>query len=157
MAVDIVRMTGEDALYVAQHMRENDAREINATRWDDTPWRFAVDCASLPGVSWCALLDGEPVVIGGIACHQPGLGQAWMVGTEKFAQVAVKLTRFSRDVISRMLRDDSDINRIQAFSAAFHEESHAWLKAVGLNAITALPKYGKGGEDFLIFYGLREG
>lgn len=157
MAVDIVRLTGEDALYVAQRMRENDAREVYATRWDETPWRFAVDCAGLPGVSWCALLDGEPVVIGGVALHQPGIGQAWMVGTDKFSRVAVKLTRFSRDIIARMLRDDSGINRIQAFSAAFHEESHAWLKAVGLNAVAPLPKYGKDGEDFLIFYGLREG
>lgn len=156
MAVEIVRLTGEDALYVAHHMRENDRLEINATRWDESPWRFAADCANLPGISYCALLDGEPVVIGGVALHQPGLGQAWMVGTDKFAQVAVSLTRFSRDVITRMLRDDSGINRIQAFSAAFHEESHKWLKAVGLNAITPLPQYGKGGEDFLIFYGLRK-
>ena len=156
MAVEIVRLTGEDAFYVALNMRQNDAREIYATRWDESAWSFASDCIRLPGISWCALLDGEPVVIGGIANHHPGVGQAWMVGTDKLPRAAITLTRFCKDIVTRMLSEDSGINRIQAMSAEFHKEAHAWLRAVGLNATTALPQYGKGGEDFTIFYGLRE-
>lgn len=157
MVVEIVRLTGDDALYVAQNMREVDEAEISATRWSYTPWEFAVDCTRLPGSSWAALVDGEPVAIGGIAAHQPAIGQAWMVGTHNLPLAAVTLTRFCKDMTHRMLTEDSGINRIQAFSAGFHTEAHAWLKAVGLNAAQPLQKYGKGGEDFILFYGLRKG
>ena len=157
MPVELARLTGADALHVALNMREIDAREVFATRWSDSAWDFAIDCARLPGTSWTALLDGEPVAIGGIALHQPGVGQAWMVGTDKLPLAALTLTRFCRDMTRTMLTEDSGINRIQAFSAGFHTESHDWLRAVGLNAVEPLQKYGKGGEDFLLFYGLRKG
>ncbi|MBT9169345.1 MAG: hypothetical protein DDT19_02704 [Syntrophomonadaceae bacterium] len=152
----IVRLRGEDALHVALNMREVDRLEISATRWSESPWDFAVDASQFPGASWSALLDGEPVAIGGIALLQPGIGQAWMVGTDKLPQVGLMLTRFCRDVAHRMLTEDSGIHRIQAFSAGFHTEAHAWLRAVGLDSTQPLLKYGKGGEDFLLFYGLRK-
>lgn len=157
MVVEIVPLTGDDALYVARSMRDVDRREISATLWSFTPWDFAVDCTRLPGSAWAALVDGEPVAIGGIALNQPGVGQAWMVGTPKLPLAAVTLTRFCKDVTHRMLTEDSGINRIQAFSAAFHTEAHDWLNAVGLNAAQPLQKYGKEGEDFILFYGLRKG
>lgn len=157
MAVEIVDLIPEDALYIAQHMRAIDAREVNATRWSESPFDLAVECVRAPGKSWAALVDGIPVAMGGIALNQPAIGQAWLIGTDDLSRAGLTLTRFCADVTRRMLSEDSGINRIQAFSAGFHTEAHAWLKAVGLNAVVPLPKYGKSGEDFLLLYGLRKG
>lgn len=155
MTVEIVRLTHEDALYVVKKMRDEDRREVFATRWDDCDYGLAFDCANAPGAKWAALVDGEPVAIGGMALNQPGIAQAWMMGTDALPQAGVTLTRFCGDVIKKLLTGDSGIRRVQAHSAAFHVNAHKWLEAIGMTDRVALPMYGKHGEDFILFSRLR--
>ena len=35
--------------------------------------------------------------------------------------------------------------------AATHARAHAWLKAIGMREESRLPKYGKAGEEFIVF------
>lgn len=157
MTVEIVQLTHEDALYVVKNMREDDRREVFATRWNDCDYDLAHSCANQPGVKWVALLDGEPVAIGGVSIHQPGIGQAWLMGTDKLPQAGLTLTRYCKDVVDKLMNDESGLHRVQAHSAAFHTLAHDWLMAVGLDQRVELPRYGKAGEDFILFYAVRKG
>jgi len=146
----IVTMTLEHALYVSQHMRDNDYCEIMAHRWNDDVIDFAKETVRYPGVKVCALdLSGTPVAIGGIALHTPGVGVAWMIGTNDLSKVALSLTRFCKQHASQVLK--SDLNRLQALSAVFHVDAHKWLRAIGFEIESTLEQSGKHGEDFYLF------
>lgn len=153
----IVKMNLGHALYVAAHMREVDWREVSATRWDDDREAFAMECYRLPGTHFTALNNqGEPVAMGGVALHTPKVGQAWLVGTDQFASMAIEITRFCRDSTNRLL--ETELNRINAYSAAFHVESHKWLEAAGLQKReTPLRQWGRNGEDFYLFEAIKGG
>jgi len=147
----IVQATWPNMLEVCLGMRADDRREVMATRWSDDPFDFAADCMRLPGTKLAALLpSGEAVAVGGVAVHQPGIGQAWMVGTERIGELGVEIAHASKKGI-KALFERGGVHRIQAHSAAFHSDAHRWLKAIGLRKEATLPKYGKGGEDFFIF------
>lgn len=151
----IANLTLEHALGVARNMRESDRREVMATQWEDDIERFALDCYLSKGVKWVAInKKGEPVVIGGVSINSPGVGTAWMVGTDRWLTVALEVSRFCKNSIQSIL-SSGDVHRIQAFSAKFHAESHRWLKIVGMNPGSSLSKWGKNGEDFILFEVLR--
>lgn len=145
----------DQAIYVARRMRDADFREVMATRWDDDHDRFAIDSFQLPGVAWAAT-DGEglPVAIGGVAMHTPGVGTAWLVATDDFPRVALSVTRHVRRVVARLL--DGHLNRIHAFSAAFHADAHRWMSRIGMRPEATLKAFGKRGEDFVMYVITRE-
>jgi len=147
----ITQATWPDAIYVARNMREDDRAEVMATRWSDDPYDFAADCMRLPGVRLVARSgDGVPVAIGGVANWQPGVGQAWLVGTADVGLIGSEIAKSCRKSIEALF-DTGTIHRIQAFSAATHTRAHRWLKAIGLHEESRLPMYGKNGEEFIIF------
>lgn len=147
----IKQATWPDVLEVALRMRADDRAEIMATRWDDDLYSFASDCMRLPGVKLAALDDsGVPVAIGGVASWQPGVGQAWMFGTEGIGRVGIEIANACRKSIKTLFQSGS-IHRIQAFSAADHKRAHRWLNAIGLKEESRMPQYGKNGEEFITF------
>ncbi len=148
-------LTIDQALFVARRMRDVDFAEVMATRWDDDPDRFAIEAFRLPGVAWTAMTAaGEPVAIGGVALHTPGVGTAWLVGTDAFPRMALSVTRHVRQVIDRLLA--GELNRIHAWSAAFHVEAHRWMERVGMRREATLRALGKDGEDFFMYAITRE-
>jgi len=147
----ITKLTLGHALHVARNMRENDRREVMATRWDDDVEGFAIDCFRAPGLAWVAVnKEDEPVVMGGVAINSPGVGTAWMVGSDKWLTVALEVSRFCKKSIKTIFEGD-DVHRIQAFSAIFHTQSHKWLEIVGMQPNNLLSQWGKEGEDFILF------
>lgn len=150
----IVQATWPDVLAVSLAMREDDRREVMATRWGDDPHDFAADCMRTPGPKLAALVDGIPVAIGGVATHHPGVGQAWMVGTSDIGRAGIEIAHACRKSIAALFAEGG-LHRIQAHSAAFHTRAHRWLKSIGLREESRLPGYGKGGEEFIVFSVLR--
>lgn len=151
----IAKLTLEHALRVVRNMREIDRREVMATRWNDDLEKFALDCYQVPGMSWVAInKEGEPVVIGGVAFNSPGVGTAWMVGTDKWLSVALEVSRFCKKTINTIFESE-EIHRIQAFSAIFHTDSHKWLKLVGMHPKHVLHQWGKEKDDFILFEVIR--
>ena len=142
--------TWRDVLDVSLSMRSDDLAEVMATRWNEDPFEFAAECMRAPGVRLVARHEGVPVAVGGVATWQPGVGQAWMVGTEDVGLVGVEIAHACRKSI-KALFETGTIHRIQAFSAATHKRAHRWLRAIGLHEESRLPMYGKNGEEFIIF------
>lgn len=143
----LIPLNRKDALYIAFHMREDDAREVMATRGDNYRHSFAEDCLRFGG--WCYRdKDGVPVAMGGIVRMWRGVGTAWMVATPAIARHGVAV---SRHCYRQMMIDSEGLHRVHAFSAAFHTISHQWLEMLGFTRGATLRGWGKQGEDFILF------
>lgn len=141
----IVTLTIEHALHIAYKMRDIDKREVMASGPERLIMDFAYSCVRYGG--W-ALIDktGEPVAMGGVAKQWNGLGNAWLVGTDQIERHMIEITRAIKKEINK-----PEWRRIQAWSACFHKESHAWLERIGFVNAHTLKSFGKGGEDFYLF------
>lgn len=147
--------TWEDMIHVSTHMRKDDFDEVMATRWDDSPYSFAAEHMKLNGPKYVVRnSEGEPTVIGGIAVHQPGVGQVWLVASNGIKQCKIEVAKVAQSVIDYYMQkiDESlRLHRLQAFSAESHTMAHRWLKKMGFRQESTLPAFGKHGENFLVF------
>jgi RimJ/RimL family protein N-acetyltransferase len=147
----IVKLAWEHAIHIAQHLRDADFCEVMANRWDDNPLAFAAECMALPGVKQaCLSKSGEPVAMGGIAAHLPGVGQAWLVGTPEIGLHGIEMAHACKGLIRRLFEANS-VHRVQAFSAATHTQAHQWLRRIGFREESRMAAFGKNKEDFLTF------
>lgn len=152
----IVDLTWERAAYVAVFMRDSDRDEIMSNRWDDDPYSFAAEVMRTPGVKVACIDDnGIPVAMGGISSHVPGVGQAWLVGTDAIKPFNQEISEKCKELMAGLLRDGS-IHRVQVFSAASHTKAHRWIKALGLTEESRMKCYGKSKEEFLTFSVVKE-
>lgn len=148
-------ITWEEAIYVCINMKEADRHEVMATRFDDDDIAFAADCMRTTGKKMVGIADGKPVAIGGLAVWQPGVGQAWLVGTPDIGKIGKQIAKYCKQEIKRLF-ESGCIHRIQAFSEANHTQAHQWLNSIGLKQEALMPKYGKNGEDFILFSIVKE-
>jgi len=144
--------TLNDIIHVSVHMRADDLAEVMATRWDTSPFSFAVDHARLNGSRFVARAkDGEPAAVGGVAIHRPGVGQAWLIGTPRIGECRREIARWVPGFFRSVMGGDQPLHRLQAFSSETHAMAHRWLKSMGFNEESRMPKYGKNGETFVTF------
>lgn len=147
----IVPLTLEHAQYITNHMAKDDLAEILATHWLDTTEGFAEQCVNTNGLKLCALADdGTPVAMGGIAFFMPKVGTAWMVGTERMIEKRLEVTRYCKNAVNNSINSNI-IHRVHAFASGLHYRTHPWLEAIGLKREAVLHKWGKNGEDFILF------
>jgi hypothetical protein len=140
-----------DVAYVCRHMRAADAHEIFATRRTDDPDALAVEIIRYWGPMGFVAVDGElPVALFGATETWPGVWTAWMMATDEFPSVALGLTKF---VKRRMIPELIGMGafRGEARSVDGHTEAHRWLRVLGGVEEARLRRYGRNGEDFLVF------
>lgn len=131
-------------------MRQIDLDEVMGLRWNSDPAQFAQEMVALGGPAYAICLpDGVPAVIGGVTLVSPRVGSAWCVGTQDWARVAIETTRVARKLMRSLMAHDC--HRIQALSADFHTQSHAWLRGIGFQYESTMKKIGKHGSDYLMF------
>lgn len=147
----IVPLTFDLALMVAANMREDDRREIYATRWLDDPEDIANDCHIHRKTGYIACLDdGKPVAaIGAIEIH-PHVWSVWMFATDDFPKIALELTKFAFRHLAPAIRKVGG-HRAECRSIVGHEAAHRWLRFLGAKEEARLSGYGKNGEDFILF------
>jgi len=142
-------ITPEAAYYVAANMRAADAREIFATSSDDDFTRLAADAALRGPHAW-AVGQGEPIACIGAVELWPGVWQAWMFATDRFAEIGLPLTRWTmRVMIPGLLH--AGAHRAQAYSIEGHTDAHAWLERLGFMHEATHPGYGRNGETFRVY------
>ena len=141
----IVELTPRHAIEVAFNMRDIDRREVLSSCRSKTPLEFAKECLYHGGF---AVLDstGKAVCVGGVAYQWEGVGNAWMVGTDAVYKHMIEVTRLGIKLVN-----DKNLRRVQAWSAAFHTDSHKWLSRIGFVEAHKLKSWGRNGEDFILF------
>lgn len=138
-------------LHIFRNMREDDRREVFATRWDTDPDALAVEAITAWGpFAFVAWADGEPVAAIGATNVWPGVWSAWMIATDKFGHVGKHLTRWVRRVMIPAIRE-AGCHRVEARSAADHTVAHAWMEALGAKPEFVLRRYGRDKQDFILF------
>ena len=141
----ITDLTMEHALHIAYNMRVEDKIEVMASSRAEYLMDFARECFLFGG--FCLLAaDGEPVAMAGVAKQWDGVGNVWMVGTDRLKNHMKEVHRKVKQVTS-----DPQWKRLQAWSHAGHTTAHVWLEHLGFTNAHTLKMFGKQGEDFYLF------
>lgn len=137
--------------YLVQNMREADRAEITAMGGAEDVDRLAMDVLQRWGAyAFVAMADDYPAAIVGAREMWPGVWSVWAFGTDEFLKVARGLTKFIRRVMIPHLTE-LGAHRAQAISVDGHWRAHRWLEALGAVQEARLRRYGRNGEDFLVF------
>lgn len=144
--------TAADVVGVVLNLREADAREVYAGRFDGDPFSLVEDIeARRPfSISLQALCedDGEPVALLGVWIAGPGLGEALMLATDDWPSIAAAAHRY---VLRRFLPFVCvpNLRRMQCRCWAGHTVARRWLARLGFVEEGIARRLGKGGEDFI--------
>lgn len=134
--------TEEDVEYLIEHVRPEDAAELDAL--DGSTIRESLE--ETPDLLNCSQVwevNGKPVAIFGVT-RQTGpmsVGVIWLLGTTEFHKYTMKFARYCKEVFERM---------IAGYSYVFnyiHEENKVsieWLKWLGFRIYDGQPVGHKG-------------
>lgn len=135
-----------DVLYVARNMREEDAREIYAVRWTDSPEDLAADCIkSSFNFGWTFGRELPICAVGGHVVS-PKVWAIWMFATNDFHKVALSVTKFCRKRMIPILLNHC--NRAYCNSIEGHSVAHRWIESLGAFRESSLVNFGKNKETF---------
>ena len=148
--IEITGSLPEAVMHICCNMRPADKEEVFALRWSDSPLDLAEDMMHLRGPQWVAWLNAEPVALIGAHLMWPNLWSVYAFGTKKFQQVGLPLTRHVRRVMMPGLKIVGAL-RAQCLSLSTHTEAHRWLESLNARKESVLPKYGRNGEDFVMY------
>jgi len=146
----LVDITPDLLLEICSNLREQDAAEIAATSFDETPESMAARFMPAAEGGWIALSDGTPVAAGGAHCIWPNVWQLWLIGTDRFHECKLGMTRFAKKVMIPTLIQQG-ARRGQCLTLSTHVESHKWLETLGATREATLKNYGKNGEMFFCY------
>lgn len=152
--MNLAPLTQRSILYVADRMRDDDRREIFATRWADSPSQLAVDCLAAPGFKWVAH-DDQPIAALGAIPRWPGVWSVWMFATDEFPRIGATLTRFVRRRMIPMLLE-AGAHRAECLSIEGHDTAHRWLEFLGAKRSEPIMGLGKSGETFYCYSWARD-
>ena len=118
--------TEQDALYLAQHLREADVREV--VKMGMRPASALLTGLRASDLCLTAELDGKPVMMLGATFPVFGTGEVWALGTDDLFKLKRELLHYGREFVRYLLdRHDSYANA----SDADYKASHNWLRRIG--------------------------
>lgn len=146
--------TTDDVLAVALNMRERDYEEFSAVSPSNTREDLANRLAGRYGDRSdviCARVGANPICIGGTIEARPNVITLLFFATPDFSQIALPITKFIRkNLFPKLIA--AGVHRIEAVSLAKYDQTHAWLRTIGLEPETGpMLGYGKNQEAFLQF------
>jgi len=136
--------------FIAQGLRPADRAEVQATIGSEDPFWALFESWEGSTASWLILDDtGLPIGIFGVAPHVvPGLGIAWLLGTEGMEREAVSVARQTRGYVAELHRY---FPVLWANVDARNELSMRWLEWAGFTITDADPAFGPEDRLFLHF------
>lgn len=138
-------------------MRERDFAEIGCLwqEWDARSCGIVAAQASIPGLSWVVVYEGQPAAAYGFsyaAPFDPEHWQAWAFGTDRFRRCVPTITRHLLSIRPLL---EKRCRRCQVVTHTEHDLSHQWLEALGAEREGLLRSYGRNGEDFYVYAWVR--
>lgn len=147
----LVDFNREDLLYIAINMREEDRKEIFATKWHDDPIALVDECCSLPALYNNAVIvkKERPIaIIGAMPCW-PGVWSAWLFGTDEFDKISLSLTKWVKKVFIPTLQTKA--HRAECRAICSNTAAIRWLETCGGTREATLKGFGKNKEDFYVY------
>lgn len=142
-----------DVAHVAVRMRERDVEEIIATSHFTTKGELVSDLVQRFGEHQDVFVvygDPGPVAVVGMLLHRPNVGTLLFFATDDFDAVGSDFVRF---VVQRWFPayKERGVHRIECTALESYDEVHRWLDTFGLKREAVMPKFGRGGETYVLF------
>lgn len=99
--------------------------------------------------AWSFGLD-EPIYAGGIFEEKPRTWVCWGLATDRFAEIAISLTKvIRRDIIGPLVARGSE--HLHSCGLGGYPDIARWMQFLGARQHKCLPRFGKNGEDVIIY------
>lgn len=143
-------------LHVCRHLRARDVAEVFATRAEVDGWALYVDLRlHAPNMAWFEVVRAEawglPVAVMGVMRRWPGVGSAFLLGTDGFT---IPIAREVADMVRLRMRDgmaEAGMHRVDCQSLASYRAAHRFLERCGAKPEGYREAIGKEREDFIDF------
>lgn len=129
-------------------MREADYEEIWGGRVGSDA-DLARDSAKAH-LSYVASVDTDPICLFGATEDHPGVWQAFMFATDRWAEVGREVTKFLKTTMIPGL-ENLGVHRVHCYSHANHQDAHRWLTFLGAEQEARLKAFGSDGSDYFVF------
>lgn len=127
MAYELRPATEADARYVAEHLREDDLRELTAAGMDPLDALLF----SFYGSDECitCLVEGKPALIFGVGAPLlSDRASVWALGTDRCRRIPREMVRDGRLMVKALL---SRFPVLENYCAARYKRSLRWLRLLG--------------------------
>jgi hypothetical protein len=148
MPIRIVGGTLRDLSYLASRLRPDDHAEVSCQIPGWTPAGLAH--SALQGLAYCVLLDGNPEAAFGAREQRTGLWIIWAWGSHRMWRCVPAIKRFCLEVLMPDVLNAGAL-RGEARALASHKSAHTLLRHLGATRRCELPRYGTGGETFILW------
>lgn len=136
----------EDALFIANNMRQADREELQAS-FGMPPELILPQAIGRPRVlTWEA--DGKPVAIGGVDPSIPFVGVVWMVATDDIVKHRMKFLRQCKPVLDQLHKEYPILTNMVDARNSLHIR---WLKWLGFVFTQKIEKWGAQSVPFYEF------
>ncbi len=136
-------MTAGHITHLLPRLRPRDVEEILGASRHPTLASWAHSRVAGPGVAWTLLVDGWPVLIGGVLEGAVrGIGAVWLVGAKGCERHVKHALRVWRLIVS-----DGGYRRLEAKVYAQNEKANEFARRVGFKFEGTLAGYSLRGED----------
>lgn len=153
MKAEVFPANLRDLSYVASNLRSHDRHEIDCqSAW----WSPALIAhGAMRGFAYVVWLDHNPEAAFGAAEERPGLWHAWSWGSVRMPRCVPAITRHFYSTLGPAVAE-AGAWRVEARALASNELALRWLRKLSAVERCVLPRYGKNGEDFILFDWTRE-
>lgn len=140
--------------FVCQNMRRKSAEELSGL-YDWTPEQFARFLHTRAGFHWVGYCQGFPAALIGAYPQRHGVWALYGFGTNAWQDIWRTVTvTAKRDMMKAV--SETECWRAECMSLATHEETHKWLDYLGASHRAEMPRYGREGQDYILFSWLKE-
>jgi hypothetical protein len=143
--------TIEQVRFLMNNLRDEDVREISASRASEDREDWTVLNFYRPGWKTLFLKDGEPIALLVFHSEVPRIWYAFLVATPRIIEIRKFLIKHIRKIMLPALFEDMNARLLFTHSIAWREHSKHWLQFWGGVKENTLKGFGKGGEDVDVF------
>lgn len=137
------------AVHVAENMRAEDWKCLEAVTTITNPEVFALNRWQTDGAAWSLNVGRTPVAMGGISLSVPWVGVAWMVCTDRMSPASwKKLIRHASIVIPNAAKT---VQRIEAHVLSEWPEAVKFARRLGFHLESTRYKAGRDGQNIYTF------
>jgi RimJ/RimL family protein N-acetyltransferase len=148
---DVRVLTLAAAVYVANDLRPESRRDVQAMAGEITAAELAINRFQAPGLAWSFHdAQGLPYACAGLESERPGIAAWWLMTTAATQKHGLTLARFGRNAV-RNLFAAGELHRIHAFVLADWPGACRLAESIGLRREATMRACGIRREDIAIF------
>ncbi len=136
--------------HVVYNMRDRDREEIAALGWAASVDLVKRVMLTRYGFVACTD-DGTPVAVAAGDEHVPGLIGLTFFATARLPEIGLALSRHIKRTVIPGYFESGMVRRAEARSLEGYDWAARWMRSLGFRDLCVLRRFGKDGEDFILW------